>query len=128
MGTIKVLRVPLSPKSPLFPKTPSANFPLCPLAKILSEWAEGIWCTPLVHLGYPLPSNAHLPHCPLSKNLGEMSSRHLWYPVRAPKAPLSPKRSSAYLPRWPYANIWGNGHRALGVAYPFPPNVQVPSI
>ena len=107
MDTIKVIRVPLSPKSSLFLKTPSANFPFCPFAKILGEWAQSIWGTPFLQM----------PICPLSicKNLGEMGTEHLWYPVRAPKVPFSPKRPSAHLPWWPYANIWGNGHRALGV-------------
>ena len=63
----KAFMVPLSPESPLFPKTPSANFPLCPFAKIFGEWAQGTWGTPSGHLGYPLPSNPLLPHCPFAK-------------------------------------------------------------
>ena len=67
MDTIKIIRVPLFPKSSLFPKTSSANFPLRLFAKILDEWAQSIWGISLGHLGYPLPLNANLPHCPFSK-------------------------------------------------------------
>ena len=74
---------------------------------------------------YPLPSNAHFPLRPFAIIWGN-GHRNLWYPVKALKVPLFPKRPNAHLPRCPYANIWRNGHRALGVAYSFPPNVHFP--
>ena len=66
-----------------------------------------------------------MPICPTAhlQKFEEMETGHFWYPIRALKVPLSPKRPSTHLPRCPYANIWGNGHKALGVAHPFPPNV-----
>ena len=37
LGKMSTIKVFLSPKGPLFPKTPSANFSLCPFANILGE-------------------------------------------------------------------------------------------
>ena len=123
-----MLRAPLSPKSPLFPKTSSANFPLCTFAKILGKWAQSIWGAPLGHLWYPLPSNTHLPHCPFANIWGKGAQGTCGTPLGHLRYPFPPKVQVAHLP---CANIWENEHRAfgvpfreLGVAYSFPPNAH----
>ena len=109
------------PKVNFSPKPQVPIFPSAHWQKFWVIWAQSIWCTPLGHLGYPLPLNAHLPNCPFSKIWGKWAQGtcstplgHLRYPF--PPNVLGPICHDGHMQTFGEMDTghWGNSFREIG--------------